>query len=138
MANADFLSELADYLAREGIGSSTTDPVNIFVGSYPDSPDNCVALLGLLGQTQPNVNIADFEYPRFQIVVRNIDYETGAGKLREIRQAIHDKLMITTEHFVALYIQAEQDGYPIGQDDKGRFEFSINFNAQYRYEDSGS
>lgn len=131
MSNVDFLSQLADYLAREGIGSSLTPPVNIFVGKYPDSPDNIVALLGNSGP-KPSVDIAEFEYPRFQIVVRNTDYETGAGKLRAIRQVLHDKLMVTTENFVALYIQADSEGGSIGEDPKGRAEFTINFASQIR------
>ncbi len=139
MASVDFLWQLADYLDRENIGdASGGSGNNIFVGVYPDDPDNCIALLGLIGQEKPDINIADFEYPRWQIIVRNTTYQTGAGVMRDIRQLIHDKLMLTTENFVALYIQAQQDTYPLGQDKKGRFEFSTNFTAQIRNDDSGS
>ena len=141
MANVDFLAQLADYLDNEGIGNSgvtSASNVNIFVGHYPNDPDNCIALLGLIGQTKPDVYIAGFEYPRFQVIVRNTNYNTGAGKLRAIRNALHDKLNVTTSNFIALYIQAEQDGFPLGEDGSGRFEFSINFSAQIRNDDSGS
>lgn len=141
MANVDFLAQLSDYLDREGVGNSgvtSSSNVNIFVSHYPESPDNCVALLGLLGQTKPNINIAGFEYPRFQVMVRNTDYETGASKMRAIRNALHDKLNVTTENFIALYIQAEQDFYPLGEDKKGRYEFSMNMSCQVRNDDSGS
>ena len=131
MKSVDFLSQLADYLAREGLGSSLVAPVNIFVNKYPDQPDNMIALVGNSGQP-PSVYIPEFEYPRFQIVIRDMDYITGAGKLRAIRQVLHDKLMVTTENFVALYIQADSEGGSIGEDNNGRAEFTINFRAQIR------
>lgn len=127
MSNVDFLSQLADYIVREGVGTSR----NVKVGKYGDNPDNLICLLYNTG-AQPNIYVPDFEYPRFQIVIRNTDYEDGAGKLREIRQLLHDKLMVTTENFVALYIQADSEGGSIGQDAKGRWEFSINFASQIR------
>lgn len=137
MASVSFLSQLADYIAREGIANSSGGSVNIFVGKYPDSPDNCVALLGELPQ-KPNIYVADFEYPRWQIVVRNTDYTTGEAKMRRIRSLLHDKLGVTTENFVCLYIQAESDIIPIGEDKKGRAEFTLNMSAQVLNNDSGS
>jgi len=134
----DFLSQLADYLSINGMGETNPDNgiVNIFCGIYPSDPDDCVALLGLIGSTLPNINIPDFEYPRFQVVVRNADYETGSQVLRDVRSLLHDKLAVALPNYYCLYIQAQQDGYPIGQDDEGRYEFSINFTAQIRYGDS--
>lgn len=134
----DFLSQLADYLAANGMGETNLNngDVNIFAGIYPATPDNAIAILGLVGSTLPNINIPDFEYPRFQIIVRNTDYETGSQVLRDVRRLLHDKLAVTLTNFYCLYIQAQQDGYPIGEDDTGRYEFSINFTAQIRYADS--
>jgi hypothetical protein len=138
MTNADFLSQLADHLASHGVGNSTGSSVNIFVGSYPDDPDNMIALVGQIGSDMPNKNIRDFEYPRFQVVVRNTDFETGSGKLREVRELLHDQLAVELVNFYVLRIQAQQDGYPIGRDEKGRYEFSINFTAQHRFRESGA
>src|SRR5436853_941815 len=118
-------------MAREALGSALVSPVNIFVNKYPDAPDNIIALTYLTGPAA-NKYIAEFEYPRFQITVRNTDFETGAGKLRAIRQLLHDKLALTTENFVALYIQADSEGGAIGEDGKGRAEFTINFSSQIR------
>lgn len=138
MANADFLAQLADHLDSHGAGDSTGANVNIFVSSYPDDPDNMIALLGLPGSEMPNKYIGEFEYPRFQVMIRNTDYEAGAGKMREVRDLLHDQLAIELVNFYVLRIQAQQDGYPIGRDEKGRYEFSINFTAQHRYRDSGA
>ncbi len=138
MANADFLGQLADHLESHGVGVANGAGVTIFAGSYPDEPDNIVALLGLPGADQPNKDVPDFEYPHFQIMVRNTGYEAGAGKLREVRELLHDQLAVELVNFYVLRIQAQQDGYPIGKDEKGRYEFSINFTAQHRYRDSGA
>lgn len=133
----DFLAQVADYLAGSGMGETNeaNGTVNIFCGIYPADPDNAIALLGLPAQT-PSVDIPDFEYPRFQVVVRNTDYQTAAQVLRDVRGLLHDKLAVTLTNFYCLYIRSEQDGGPIGQDDKGRYEFTINFTAQIRYADS--
>lgn len=137
MASVDFLDQLADYLDDQGLGHSQTDPVDIFVGLVPgDAPDDCIALLGLIGSTQPNKYIPEFIYPRFQVYVRSANYLDGADKLRQVREALHDKLAIELQNFYVLYIQAEQDGYPIGEDTMGLSEFTINFTAQIRHVDS--
>ena len=138
MAAADFLGQLADYLESHGVGVANGANVNIFVSSYPDDPDDIIALLGLPGSEMPNKYVQEFEYPHFQIMIRNSDYEAGAGKLREVREWLHDVLAMELVNFYVLRIQAQQDGYPIGRDEKGRYEFSINFNAQHRYRDSGA
>lgn len=137
MASVSFLSELADYIAREGIGSSLVAPVNIFVNKYPDQPDNIIAFLGLVGP-KPSIDVADFEYPRFQIVVRNTDFVTGEAKMRLIRNLLHDHLALTTEHFVCLILTADSDIIPIGEDDKGRAEFTLNISGQILNNDSGA
>lgn len=135
---ADFLGQLADHLESHGVGSANSGTINIFVGSYPDDPDNIIALLGLTGSEQPNKDIAEFEYPYFQVMIRNSDYETGAGKLREVRALLHDQLAIELVNFYVLRIQAQQEGGPLGKDSKGRYEFSINFTAQHRFRESGA
>lgn len=135
MPEISFLSELTDYLDREGIVHSSGNDVDIFVSRAPDDPDDLVALFGLVG-TPPSKYIADFEYPRFQVYVRNIDYMAGETKIRQIRTLLHDKLTVVTEHFVCKYIQADSDIIPIGQDDKGRYEFTLNFSSQILNEDS--
>lgn len=139
MANVDFLSQLADYLESQGIGYATAQaghPVDIFVGQQQSEPSDCITLLGALGGRQPDVSIPDLMFPRFQVIVRNDDFNTGSTKLRAVRTALHDKIAMSLQNFFIFYIHADQEGFPIGQDDKGRHEFSINFSAEIRYGDS--
>lgn len=136
---ADFLSQLADYLQQQGLGYATAAPghaVDIFVGKQPADPDNCITIIGEPGIRQPDVNIPDLMFPRFQILVRNTDFVTGSTKLRDTRTALHNKIAMALTNFFIYYIHADQEGFPIGEDDKGRPEFSIHFSSEIRYGDS--
>lgn len=135
---ADFLWQLADYLETQGIGYATAQPghpVDIFVNKQQPDPDNCITLLGEVGPPA-NPSVPELMFPRFQVLVRNSDYQAGSAKLRAVRTALHDKLAISLQNFFCYVIRAEQEGYPIGEDDRGRPEFSIHFGAEIRYGDS--
>jgi len=129
----DFVDDVAVYLAGQGVGNASGANVNIFAGKYPDDPDNIVAVLGLEGGFLPNSNVKQLVFPRFQVLIRNTDYATGAAKLKEVRQILHVLIGATFTNFHVLHCHAYQEGGPIGQDDKDRFEWSINFYAEARY-----
>ncbi len=135
----DFLDQVADYLQNEGIGyfiEVPGHPVDIFVGKQYDDPANSVSIIGLPGATPTNNTVAELEFPRFQVLIRNEDYGTGSDKLRAIRNALHDQLALSFPNYFCYHIMAEQEGGPIGDDEKRRPEFSINFTARTRYADS--
>lgn len=138
-----FLDEVAEILETAGVGvwASNTGR-NIFVGQLPPSPDNCTALLGLPG---PNIgvqrDVSALNFPRFQALVRNTDYTLGDAKLRDVRNALHGLLGARLTDWYILRCHADQEGGPIGQDEEGRYEFSINFTAEMYSnlgEDSGA
>lgn len=136
----DFLNEIADYLDSEGVGTVGTD---LFVGSLPPDPDDCVAVLGLTSNPiGVQRDVADLQFPRFQVITRNTDYEGASAALQAVRGALHGILSlnlpvgvnITTQQYIRLLrCHADQEGGPIGSDDQGRYEFSINFSAEYHY-----
>lgn len=132
----DFLSSIARYLQDQGIGYFYSGNINIHVGKQRDEPENSITLLGLIGTEQPDVSVPDLVYPRFQVIIRNSDYEAGSTKLRAVRQALHNMIAVDTANYHVYRLHAQQDGYPIGEDGKGRFEFSINFYGEVRYVDS--
>lgn len=135
---ADFLDQIATYLQQQGIGNA--DPnngvVDIRVGKIPGDPDACVVIIGEPGIRQPNVDVQELTFPRFQVLVRNPDYVAGSTKLRDVRTALHNQIALTLPNYFCLYIHADQEGFPIGEDDKGRPEFSIHFACEVRYGDS--
>lgn len=127
---SDFLDDIGEYLAGNGIGQTTT-PSDIFIGVWPADPNSCVGVFGLPGD-QPSSDIADFIYPRFQILVRDPDYDTASAKVAAIRALLHVKIGLQLDNFYVLRCHAAQEGQPIGEDSNGRSEFSINFRSQAR------
>lgn len=130
----DFLNLLADYLEANSITPVKT-------GVYPADPDDCIALLGLTGANiGAQRDVSDLRFPRFQVIVRNADYEDAHNVFSAVRELLHGKVGLTlpTSATGAPYVRimrlfADQEGGPIGQDDNGRYEFSINFSAEIYY-----
>lgn len=134
----DFLDQLAVYLAGRGFGETNeaNGTVNIFVNKLPADPDNVISIYGQPGTHPPHSEIPELMFPRFQLIVRNTDHNTGSTILRSIRAELHGKLALSLPNFYVLIISADQEGFPIGEDDKGRSEFSIYFTSEIRYGDS--
>lgn len=136
----DILDELAHWLEDSGVGTRTVD---IFVNKQPADVDNCVCLFGLTGLNLSTPrDVSQLQFPRLQALVRNTDYNDAADKLQEVRAALHGLIgkilpegvnINTTSYIRVLRCHSEQDGGPIGEDDQGRSEFSINFIAEYHH-----
>ena len=141
--NLDFLDELANYLQVLLIGTAGT---NIFVNKQPADVDNCVCLFGLPGATAgAGRDVPGLQFPRYQAIIRNTSYNDGADKFQAVRTALHGLIgkilpngvnIATTPYIRIMRSHAEQEGGPIGEDDKGRSEFSINFIAEYHHYDA--
>lgn len=132
---ADFLDEIADYLASGGIGTVPTPSVagTIFTGELPPEPEDCIAVLGRDGtMPQSSLTIPDLKFPGFQVLVRNADYDTGWAKLQAVRTRLHGKIGLQLASYFVLRMHANSEGGSIGKDDIGRQEFSINFQTEYR------
>jgi hypothetical protein len=134
---SDFLNEVADYLAASSptpdAGTVATD---IFIGQLPASPDSCVAIFGLPAGALPlgSRQVSTLWFPRFQVVVRNQDYDTASAKLQDVRTKLHAKYGLILPNWRILAIHADSEGGPIGTDDQNRFEFAINFSAEINAE----
>lgn len=130
----DFLNLLAEYLDDNGLD-------NVFAGKYPGKPNNVTALLGLQGTSiGVSRDVAALQFPRFQLITRNTDYQDASVQMQVARGLLHGQIGLilpegvntATEPYVRiLKMHAEQDGGPIGQDEQGRYEFAINFNVEY-------
>lgn len=130
---ADFLDEIADKLATAGVGTvaTTSNTGDIFIGILPATPDNCIALFGLPGSTIGDQReVAALQFPRFQVVARNVSYASASTKLQAVRTALHGIYDVQLANWRVLRCHAEQEGGPIGEDDQGRFEFTVNFVAE--------
>lgn len=132
---ADFFNEIGDYLATSPAPDLGTVATDIFIGELPPDPDNCIAIFGLPGSVIGDQReVPSLQFPRFQVIVRNKDYDLGAAKLQDVRTKLHGLYGVDTGTYRMLRCHAEQEGGPIGSDDQNRFEFSINFVAEINAE----
>lgn len=139
----DFLHEIGKYLASQGLGTINTD---ITIAVQPADINNCISLFGLTGTNLgAQRDVPGLQFPRFQAVIRNVDYNDAADAHQAVRSALHGKIglilpvgvnVATTPYIRVMRCHAEQEGGPIGQDGQGRFEFSINFIAEYHHYDA--
>jgi len=130
---SSFYDELASKLDADGVGvfDVETDR-NIFAGVLPATPDKAVAILGLPGANlTAQRDIKDLNFPRFQVVTRDKDFEVAADLLVKVRNSLHGLIGVNLTSWHIMRCHAEQEGGPIGEDDDGRYEFSINFTAEY-------
>lgn len=131
---ASFLEEMATYLDEQNAELIYTLEAsrNVFKGVLPPDPDTCVALIGASPQTLgQNRDVAELQFPKFQVITRSDDYEEAADLMALVRATFHGKIGLSLTSYRVLRCHAEQEGGPIGQDDQGRHEFSCNFIAEH-------
>ena len=80
------INDVADYLEDQGGGTVATD---LFCGYFPDSPDDCMAVIDT-GGSQPDKDLPTKD-PTFQVMIRSSDYPTGRSKLDSVRSLLHQK-----------------------------------------------
>ena len=135
-----FLNAIASYLDSLDVGIFDTDSGrNIFVNVLPPDPNECIALLGLPGDAlDDSRDVAEMQFPRFQAFVRSDDSDDGFTLFQSVRESLHGKLNLklpssTPPYWRILRMHVDQEGGPIGQDDQGRYEFSVNFTTQAHF-----
>ena len=123
------ISEVAQYLDDQGIGTEGTD---IFHSYLPDSVDAAIAVLDT-GGVQPDRYLPTKE-PTFQIFVRSTSYNLGKATIDSIRTALHKKvnLNLVSGGIYFYFIFALSEGGHIGRNGRGLDEFSMNFQARTR------
>lgn len=131
---SSFFDELLSYAdsQKASIVFDNATGRNTFLGELPATPDDCIALIGLVGTTLNAArDVPGLQFPRFQIITRSKDFETAASLLQDVREALHGLIGHDLTDYRVLRCHAEQDGGPLGQDEQGRYEFGINMIAEY-------
>ena len=121
-----FLDELSAYV-------SPLVSCGVFVDTLPPAPDDCVCLIASPGsRIGDQRDVPELAFPRFQVVVRNLNHASGWEDLQAVRTALHGLYNYDLPSWNVIRVHAEQEGGPMGRDEVGRFEFSINFSGEYR------
>jgi hypothetical protein len=126
------LEDLGGYLDTQS--ASITLGTNFFLGYLPETPSDCVALLGMDGAsplfTHGATNTPAIERPNVQLLVRHSSYATGQSlseTLYRILTAIANQSISGTT-----YLRVSAMDFPafVERDQNRRSLFSTNFEVQ--------
>lgn len=115
------------------IPSGVAAASSIFIGDYPDTPNNIIALYQS-GAADPSHTFTsrEFEEPSFQVRIRNLSYGMAVIKAESIKDALDgltDQL-INGNRYISIFQQG--DILPLGRDNKKRTDLSINFRVKVK------
>jgi hypothetical protein len=97
----------------------------MFLASLPGTPHNAVCIYDTGGMPQGQYA---FERPNIQIRVRNTVYSTGYALCRDIKYYLHQKRHGENWNGTTyISIETRSDILFLGQDEKNRYEWTINF-----------
>ncbi len=125
--------EICKYLATNSIGAFKPNDVggDIYFGSKPSSPSNCITVFDTGGFAPKKDTTSD---PTVMIQVRNDDYSVGMDLLQKIHSLLKDKNNFWLGDYIFVYV-SEALGEPghIGKDENGRDLFSCNYHLRIKY-----
>lgn len=121
--------EIAEYLEDSSIGTVGTD---IFVDMLPDLANDVIMIYSTGGQV-PDIDLP-IGSPNFEVLVRSNSAETAYAKITSIVNLLHQKYNITLvtggNYYYSILLLGEINA--LGRDEKGRIEYSVNFNCKVR------
>lgn len=111
------------------VDAGITTPIKM--GKQPDDPATVITLIDT-GGLQPSDELTVVHQPTVQVLIRAEDYDAARVIAQAVRTAAHGKIAVEFEdvHFMVISLLAEPGS--IGQDEKGRDEFSANFACRTR------
>lgn len=120
--------DIKDMLEDSGSGLGVVFGTNLFIASMPGSPNVCTVIVDTGGYDQGQYG---YEYPAVQILHRSMDYITGHAFMRDVKYYLHlvrnNEIWNSTRY---IQIATRSDILYLGQDDKNRYQFSLNFQTQ--------
>ena len=131
-----FLEDIADYLTAQDV--TLVQGTKLFIGELPDSPDEVVAIFQYPGN--PPSNLGDNRSPGLQVRTRSDNYSDALQLLEDIYDIldpIGDEFKddapqgATINGTFYLDFITQQEALPIGEDSKGRPEFTQNYIVTY-------
>ncbi len=129
MSTANAPSEdIKDMLEDSGSGLGLVAGTDLFRIVQPTQPNNCVCLYDTGGGEQGQWG---HEHLNVQLIVRNIDYQTGYDLCRDIKYYLHQVRNNETWNGTRyISISCRSDILSLGQDEKNRYQFSLNFRVE--------
>lgn len=98
---------------------------NLFLASLPNMPHNAVCIYDTGGLPQMQY---DLERPNVQIRVRHTNYEIGYALIRDIKYHLHQaRNGEVWNGTIYIQIETRSDILYLGQDEKNRHSWTLNF-----------
>jgi hypothetical protein len=106
---------------------------NLFVNREPAKPINCVTIYDTPGMP-PYLGLNDtgYEYPSFQVRVRNTDQRTAWALIIGIKDSLHGRHQQTWNGTLYSVIACSDNPALLEWDDNGNIVLVCNFNVQRR------
>lgn len=125
----NLIEEIATFLENEDVGEITK---TIFLQKIPDQDGLTIGVIDT-GAMEADSEIP-IRRPTFQIYIRANTYELGKTTLDTVYGLLHgiQNESVITGGKVYFDILAMTEGGCLGQDETGRYLFSINFRCQYK------
>lgn len=121
---------IAAYLQTLGLGTVGT---NIFVNTKPATPDNLISVFGYAGRAPERTHDGSGNSrPGIQVWVRNASAGTGRSTIESAFNALDGLSNTSLSGRYFLIVNALQSPEPMGKDENGRTEFSVNFSTIIR------
>lgn len=127
------LKEITQYLVTNTASLTKTlvEGTNLFAGHYESDKQANITVVEAIVPGIANYDLGDFWQKPIRIFVRNSSFFTGQDLAQSLFELLHGKDQITlpvvsTGPTYLCNINGTTPAY-IGQDEKGRYQFSINF-----------
>lgn len=117
----------------ESSGINLTYAINLFIGTEPSIPKDCVTVFDTPGFA-PYLGLTSvgYEYPSVQIRVRSTKYTTGWNLIEQIKNALHGKSQETWNGSLYTVIYCSSGPALLDKDDNGNFRLVCTLNIQRR------
>lgn len=131
------IDEIAQYLETAGAGIYSSDANRtIFIGNMPDDDtveDSVLTIYDSSG-LPGDKDVKDLLFPSFQVVIRDIQLDTGEARTNQIRNLLNNlyNLQFVSNGTYIYKCNLTANGGHIGRDEKGRDLFSLNFQLEVR------
>lgn len=132
MAASSTLAELEAYLLGAGLGLTSTNLTRVEMQPTPDVQTTLYEYQGEPDDPGFGITVAQFEYPRVQVVCRGEvdDYDTPRLQLEKIRQklaSIRGATLSSTKWYFVTCLGAPVS---LGKDSNGRHRVACSFRIQ--------
>lgn len=118
-----------------GLTYTETKGANVFVGTVPQSPNRCVSIIPTGGY--PGDAKLPYDRPTFQVYVRGDEDArwalATARSIHSLLQSLRNVTLNDGDHTYLVSALALQSGPThVGDDDNGRVQYSLNYDAEIR------